>query len=385
MAENKFNLETFLGAYIDFQKGKTYYGEVYNEFWGYMVHFYLDNNSRMFIRDGSSSNYTEEEYFSRWSENKFSGSVKNVIDMIKAAKGTEYAEDMKETILLVLRMNSESYLKNKESIPYIKMFVNRLKQLKNKDLQYKACERLRIFTDYIDTFPMDIKKDMAVMQANNPNATLFDLSLLIKFCDTADQALKVVNDVFAKADEEIDKLMRKDVPNADELEKVLAFAHNIVHDARQRSRESNEFYKQCDALEVIANNKYNFDEIIGSGDSEYISTYDDGLAQQLVKAEQKQFEAEQETEGLKKENFNIKSKNQDLVNSLDARDMKIAELQKQLQGERSAKDKAERDRKLLQAQLKVLTELTAKVRGGLGARGVDELRAAVERANSIDL
>ena len=243
MADNKFNLEVFLRAYLDMLKTYTYYPQAYSRFWGNAIHLYLNKD----IIVDHDSNINEENFLVGWND-KMPQSVRSVIDMIKAAKGKPEADEYADTIKFVI----ECYTSTQDKQPNIRdlqMLVNRLKKSQNKKLVYDALNKL-ISVGYTrptvhntkDKAHNALYKDIAFMLANNPNATLKDVSEIIYFCETPDQAFQVINDVVSKTDEELDKELNKDVPKPEKIQQIVWYPKHVVDIARGDNSEASKAY-----------------------------------------------------------------------------------------------------------------------------------------------
>ena len=126
------------------------------------------------------------------------------------------------------------------------------------------------------------------------------------------------------------------------------------------------------------NNKYNVDKIIGSGDVEYIAKYNDNTAQQLIETKQELDKVSREKDVAErnyKDTYASWHKSSDENNQMHK---EIEDLKSQLKNLRNERDCVTQSNQMLKAQLQLLKELVGKVRGGLGSKGVDELRKAAQ-------
>jgi len=299
MADFKFDLENFVRVYLDLQKEKGWDGNVEENYWAGAVYTILDQGRGLdeFLQEHTKVN---------------SQSVKDVLNFLSGVQKNQNVDDIKNTIKFVAEQvfcpknngNSRGY----GNTPYVQMFLNRLNQFKDKDLVYEALKSLKSVSDYkrpgaeqyglpMSKQRMSVYKDIATMLANNQNATIDDILEMIYFADTPDAAMKIINDVFAKTDEDLDIELNKDVPGTDTVDSILNKPRFVVRTVLDRqglnpelskqmgaidSAPIKEFYKQLAQWEKIATEKYDFDKVIGSGDTQYVTNYENTLEEQNI-------------------------------------------------------------------------------------------------------
>ena len=366
MAENFFNLETFLRAYMDLVKNNNWsnvYPSGFRRFWESAVNVFLYGDQAK-----------KEDFAKRYPEDQLPESVLEILKMMEAARDRSSAQqDVVNTVKFVAEQvfdpktsGSSSYYDN---VTYLQMFLNRVKKMQDQDLVYNAITFLksnlrymrpsayRYETDgrkYIPLF-----KDMVFMLANNPNATLTDLSELIYWVETPEEAEKIVNDVIAKTDEMLDKEMSRDIPDASSVKNLTWYPSEVINVARgsessnpvyakelqylanKDRKKSDEFYNRLNQLAKLVMDKYNFDKIIGSGDQHYVTTYEDTL-------EKKNIDLVNENTKIKEENKNLSLENDGLHQRVDSDKAEIERLKneierlnQELSKERNAKVKAQ--------------------------------------------
>ncbi len=300
MADFRFDLEHFVRAYLDLHKEWGLFYEGDNRFW------------KEAVEAGSGKDANFQDFLQMYRKIK-SKSVNDVLDVLSELRTNPNAGDVKNTIKFVVEQvffpknngNSRGY----DNTQYVQMFLNRLNQFKDKDLVYEALKSLKSVSDYkrpgteqyglpMSKQRMSVYKDIATMMANNHNATTDDVSEMIYFADTPDAAMKIINDVFAKTDEDLDIELNKDVPGTDAVGSILnkpRFVVRTVLDRRDLNPELSkqmgatydsapikEFYKQLAQWEKIATEKYDFDKVIGSGDTQYVTNYENTLEEQNI-------------------------------------------------------------------------------------------------------
>ena len=393
MAEKYFNLETFLRAYIDLTKNpncKGWYMHDFRDFWNKVEQIFLWENPK---------EWSKEEFLSRYSEN-LPQSVQNIIVMVQAARGnSEAQQDISNTMKFVAeqvynpmydssRYGSSQYYDN---TAYAQMFLNRLKKFQDPKLVYDAVSLLKQAVSYKRPCAYknghnndDIKRkalyhDIAVMMASNEHAQLKDLTEMIYWAENAEQAEKIINDVFAKTDEMIDLEMKKDVPSSDAIKGVVWNPSDVVRIARGNNsdanpeydvflegmyrkdkRASDAFYERLNQWARLAMDKYDFDKIMGSGDQAYVTTYGDTLEKRNI--------------DLENENTKVKDENRRVVQANDAL-RRNADL-----------DKAEIERlkeKIEKLQQELANEKNAKARAQDKVRKFSEAATAVEQAGAF--
>lgn len=333
MADNDIlKLEKFLRAYIDIAKKMGV--EYANVFWNKAV-----NN---FVKK------TEHDFY--YDLNSYSKSVRDVVDIIKSDKANK-----SEILDVVSFITREVYVsENYQRTSYLKMFLNRIKDFKDTDLVYDALVELKgmvgycrpkSMTDWHIKEKQDVFENIVNMLASNPNATQHDINELIYWAKTPEQALKIINDVFAKTDDVLDAEMKKDVPNTSTVQEILWFPENVIRVASGNAGASEElcsiskrydravvedYKKSLQNFRQIANSKYDFDTVIGSGDMNYVSNYDDTVAARNV-------ELEKSNEELSGENERLMQSNNSLRENADKNKSEIERLKQQLQQERDAR------------------------------------------------
>lgn len=299
MADFKFDLENFVRVYLDLQKEKGWDGNVEENYWAGAVDTILDQGRGLdeFLQEHTKVN---------------SQSVKDVLNFLSGVQKNQNVDDIKNTIKFVAEQvfcpknngNSRGY----GNTPYVQMFLNRLNQFKDKDLVYEALKSLKSVSDYkrpgaeqyglpISKQRMSVYKDIATMLANNQNATIDDILEMIYFADTPDAAMKIINDVFAKTDDDLDIELNKDVPGTDTVGSILNKPRFVIRTVLDRqdlnpelskqmgaidSAPIKEFYKLLAQWEKIATEKYDFDKVIGSGDTQYVTNYENTLEEQNI-------------------------------------------------------------------------------------------------------
>lgn len=398
MADNtKLDLETFVRADYDLRADSNYYQNVYDEFWGMFIRYYLDAKSGLFIDTYSVSRNPQyfDEFVANWQDRPGFNreSVKSVIKTIENAKDKpDDARNIIEIIKFARKPFNNRAAENvgKEHSLYVLKFIDMLGKFKDQDLVYEVARELRGIYSY--TKDVNILKALSVMLANNKNATVEDVYEVFEMATTTTDAMVAINDVFGKTDEEITKILSKDVPDIAKLQRVVNYPKRVVGNAKiakhnkysdvpeygDLPKEVQKFYNDLYQLGKQVEDKYDINKILEIGDNNYVAKYDESLMQKVSSLEK-------QVEVSKQDVKRAQSENQSLAHELEMRDEKIAELQKKLQDERSAKDDSENTRKMLAGQLKLLQELMNKVRGGLGSRGIDELRQAMEKANSMTM
>jgi len=401
MAEKFFNLETFLRAYMDLAKDPGWKGAFTSEkrlFWERAMDVYLFGNQ----------NDMTEEYFLMKYKNIMPKSSWEIIEMMKAARNNPDAQqDIKNTVRFVTEQvfnpvnNNQQY----DNLVYLQMFLNRLKKMQDQDLVYEAVSLLRIcFNDYkrpcaykYSNTNLDYKPlfhDIVIMLASNPNAKLEDLSELIYWVENPEQAEKVINDIFAKTDEMLNKEMSKDIPDSNSVKNSVCVPGNVIDVMRRGEttnpdynnslvslpdKERDVFYAKIQRWAELAKDKYNFDKVIGSGDQEYVTTYGDTLEKKNIDLSKQNAEVMDENTKLKAANRRINDSINEKNEEIDRLKNEIARLYQDLQNERSAKTKAqERIRRFSEAA-------TAVEQAGMLKRSeaLKKLQAVNNDANSI--
>lgn len=326
MAEVQINLETFLRAYMDYAKLWPAMGENrYKDFWMETVKYYLDGKDNDdtfgFSLDGAPK------------------SVLDVIEEMKKARGSSRVAEIKDTVKFVVQdVYCPEYNGGNryDNVPQLQIFLKRLSEFNDKDLVYDALSFLKNVVGYkranaswgqFDQKRKIVCNNIVNMMASNSNATQIDIVELIYWAKTPDEALKVINDVFAKTDDDLDKEMKKDVPNSATVNNIISYPKQVIdiafggYDASpelnkyfEMFREQNirfvknpedikkyqEFVAKLREFEKIVGNKYNFDKIVGSGDRNYVSNYEDTMDKENIDLINRNTTLEQEKGALEK-------------------------------------------------------------------------------------
>ena len=379
MAENTFNLENFVRAYLEFDS---------KDFWNGLTNRYLDNGWQGFDE-------------TRW---KVPESVQPIVDVIKGAQDKPEANEYAKTIRFVTAVYSAVSIATDESAT--KMLLNRIKQFQDQDLAYNALVKLKGMTGY--NHPVSAKynsyhplsKEIAKMLANNKNATADDIAELVYFCKTPQEAIQILNDVCVKVDENIETEMKRDLPDVSKIQNLVSIpkdAMRTVGSHMQMTDAAPEYIDNVNSLDrqermalnarftdmaKLYKSKYNYDKIIESGDTEYIAKYDESVMT-------KNIELQETANNAMKNSERLEQVNKDRVETIERQGREIENLKEQFRDyrERADAEKArlERDKQMLRGKLKLLEELAGKARGGLGAKGIDELRKAIENANAVEI
>ncbi len=336
MAEVQINLETFLRAYMDYAKAWPGMGaKRYKDFWQETLKYYLNGKDNAdtfgFSLDGAPK------------------SVLDVIEEMKRANGSSRVSEIKNTVNFVTEQVfgyvQETGLQYYNNNAQLQMFLKRLSEFNDKNLVYDALKFLKNIVGYrrADIKWLDEKRkivcnEIVNMIASNPNATQEDIVELIYWAKTPDEVLKVINDVFAKTDEDLDVEMKKDVPSAQTVNNIIYYPKEVVsialgnNDASlelkeyiDRFREQNirfvknpedikkfrEFVAKVGAFRTVVNDKYNFDKIVGSGDRNYVSNYEETVDMQNVNLMKENRRLADENQRLTKTNSELNQHNEE--------------------------------------------------------------------------
>lgn len=346
MVDFKFDLETFVRAYMDLYEESKMYVDGQRNYWAAATQILLSTEGSL------------EQFFQKYK--KFnSKSVNNVLAFFDSVRGKPESEDVLNTIKFVTEQvflpRADSYSNPYDNTSYLQMFLNRLNQFRDKDLVYDVLNLLKHNVDYKHpsagkiNMPIPKKrslvyKDIATMLANNQNATTDDVAEMIYFAETPDAALKIINDVFAKTDEDLEIELNKDVPDTKKVGYILSkpgFVVRTVLDVRDLGPELSrqidakdsaaikEFYKQLHQWEAIAKDKYDFDKVIGSGDVQYVTNYENTLEQQNI-------DLINENEKLSADNFRLTQSRDQYQANYDHEKELRARLLKKFEDERAA-------------------------------------------------
>lgn len=378
MAENTFNLENFVRAYLEFSS---------KEFWNGLTNRYLDNGWQDFDE-------------TRW---RVPESVQPIVDVIKGAQNKPEANEYAKTIRFVTAVYSANSIATDESAT--KMLLNRIKQFQDQDLAYNALVKLKgmsgynhpVYAKYSNSYH-PLSKEIAKMLANNKNATADDIAELVYFCKTPQEAIQILNDVCVKVDENIETEMKRDLPDVSKIQNLVSIpkdAMRTVGSHMQMTDAAPEYIANVNSLDRqermalndqfmdmarLYKDKYNYNKI--AGDTEYIAKYDESVMT-------KNIELQETANNAVKNSERLEQVNKDRMDTIERQNREIENLKEQFRDyrERADAEKArlERDKQMLRGKLKLLEELAGKARGGLGAKGIDELRKAIENANAVEI
>ncbi len=368
MPDFKFDLETFVRAYMDLKKEWQNGSRACYEFWDSVTRA-MNNND---------SNVSVNKVLGDYRDIK-SGTVKNVLKYMDDVKGKPEARDVTNTIQFVAeqvffpKQNRKSFDDNLyyDNTTYMQMFLNRMKSFKDKQLVYDVLKQFQSFSGYYqkpaeEVYNNSVKnpakagvyKDIATMLANNENATLEDIAEMIYFVETPDEALKIINDVFARTDEILDKELSKDVPGTERVRDILAQPSSVVNKVLNlnqlnpslqkilnvRDGSNDEFFNQLKQWSQMANNKYDFNKVIGSGDAQYVTNYENTL-------EQENIDLTNQNEELKKEKGALEQSRNQFRDNFDREKLLNKKMEQRYNDERAARISVE---KMLQKALDVI-------------------------------
>lgn len=368
MPDFKFDLETFVRAYMDLKKEWQNGSRACYEFWDSVTH----------AMNNKDSNVSVQKVLGDYRDIK-SGTVKNVLKYMDDVKGKPEARDVTNTIQFVAeqvffpKQDRKSFDDNLyyDNTTYMQMFLNRMKSFKDKQLVYDVLKQFQSFSGYYqkpaeEVYNNSVKnpakagvyKDIATMLANNENATLEDIAEMIYFVETPDEALKIINDVFARTDEILDKELSKDVPGTERVRDILAQPSSVVNKVLNlnqlnpslqkilnvRDGSNDEFFNQLKQWSQMANNKYDFNKVIGSGDAQYVINYENTL-------EQENIDLTNQNEELKKEKGALEQSRNQFRDNFDREKLLNKKMEQRYNDERAARISVE---KMLQKALDVI-------------------------------
>lgn len=368
MPDFKFDLETFVRAYMDLKKEWQNGSRACYEFWDSVTH----------AMNNKDSNVSVQKVLGDYRDIK-SGTVKNVLKYMDDVKGKPEARDVTNTIQFVAeqvffpKQDRKSFDDNLyyDNTTYMQMFLNRMKSFKDKQLVYDVLKQFQSFSGYYqkpaeEVYNNSVKnpakagvyKDIATMLANNENATLDDIAEMIYFVETPDEALKIINDVFARTDEILDKELSKDVPGTERVRDILAQPSSVVNKVLNlnqlnpslqkilnvRDGSNDEFFNQLKQWSQMANDKYDFNKVIGSGDAQYVTNYENTL-------EQENIDLTNQNEELKKEKGALEQSRNQFRDNFDREKLLNKKMEQRYNDERAARISVE---KMLQKALDVI-------------------------------
>ncbi len=329
MAEN-LNFEILLRAYLEYPKPR---------FW----------------RELFTDNFNSQGW-------DYPESIQTVLDVINAQKqhNTEYAR-----IIKFITDCYDKFIDDRRELSPLQMMVNRIKNLDDENLAYKALKEFNYVRrpadqarDKTKREEIDLSRQIMTMLANNKNATIQDIYELIYFSETPEQAMQIINDVSAKADEEIQVEMKKDLPDIDSVKSIVykprnalltvepgrdSYGTNPAYTAninRMNPEDRANLEKKFRELYKIFQEKYNYEKILGMGD-EYIAKYQEGMEQQnaamasQIKEQNKEIEAWKKTVSnrdtyIKQLENSIKQLEEELEKSRNEYGERLAQVQRDL-------------------------------------------------------
>ena len=286
----------------------------------------------------------------------------------------------------------------------VMLFINKVSKFADNKLVYDAISLLkdRVLSNYKwfhkDDYGVNIRKiaqEVTKVLANNKNASLDDIYNMIYVAKTPEELGAIEKDIFGRADESLEQEMSKDVPNFDKIQNIIEKVHSATRFTESAfggySNASDEFKEYIASHKGhgewiyhfrgqsdVAKNKYDFDKIVGFGGAGYIEKYNESAMEKVA-----------ENEKLKSENQKLKEQNTQLTNVINKRDEIIEDYQAKFKKLHNAYDEEINNQKkkvkMLEAQLKMLQETAGNVRGGLGAKGVKELQAVLDKIKTPEL
>lgn len=368
MPDFKFDLETFVRAYMDLKKEWEDGARACYKFWDSVTRAMNDKDSNVSVQK-ALGDYKDIK----------SGTVQNVLKYMDDVKGKPEARDVTNTIQFVAeqvffpKQDRKSFDDNPyyDNTTYMQMFLNRMKSFKDKQLVYDVLKHFQSFSGYYqrpaeEVYNNSVKnsakagvyKDIATMLANNENATLDDIVEMIYFVETPDEALNIINDVFARTDKILDEELSKDVPGTNRVKDILAQPSSVVNkvlDLNQlnpslqkilnvRDGSNDEFFNQLKQWSQMANNKYDFNKVIGSGDAQYVANYENTL-------EQENIDLINQNEELKKEKGALEKSRDQFRDNYDREKLLNKKMEQRYNDEHAARLSVE---KMLQKALDVI-------------------------------
>ncbi len=274
----------------------------------------------------------------------------------------------------------------------IDVFVNRVSQFKDQAVAYRAIKFIHQST--INKCSVKTQKYITYLLANNKSATQKDVLNVLRYCDTIDEARQVVNALFAMADKEIAQELQREIPDVMKLNVATSgpkSATSVIHYRNPSYLSMNlmEYLRRLPENEHaefeeyfnVANDKYDVNKILLSNDPKYIQKFDDSIVMQIADIRAQNAEFNKQNNELKRDNARLESATNKATAEIEKLQAEIEKLQGWLATETNKFQTAEKGRKLLKSQLNALIMVAQQVRGGLGSRGVNELRDTIDRIN----
>jgi uncharacterized protein YlxW (UPF0749 family) len=124
--------------------------------------------------------------------------------------------------------------------------------------------------------------------------------------------------------------------------------------------------------------KYDTKKILMAQDPKYVQQFDESVITQITNVSK-------QNEELRQANQRLASSEKYATSELEKLRAEIKTLTEKLEAERTKRESAEKGKRLLKSQLNALVMAAQQVRGGLGARGMTELRDAIDKITTREI
>lgn len=171
-----------------------------------------------------------------------------------------------------------------------------------------------------------LRKNIAIMMASNPDATLEDMTDAASV--TGD--MKIVIDTVEMAKRELDKEKKKEYMDVNAISQICNCAHRTVGSI------SHQDHKYADAIKQI----FTIDTILAA-DAKYVQKVNESYEKRAIDAEYNLFLKDNEIEKQKKETENAKQKTVSVEQKLETEQQKNAKLVQQLNEQQQKINKLE--------------------------------------------
>lgn len=385
MAE-KLTLETFVRAYVDYVRDERDRRRDEN-----ITYLFPDS---FWTKVKSAYNKPESRYAAEdreWLESQIKGqayskSVRDVILLIKGLDGYELQEAMRILDFVNGIYSDENRNKN------IEIFINKVTQFKDQDVAYQAIKYIDRGT--ISKCDLQTRKYIAYLLANSKSAVLEDIYNIIQFCETPDELRQVFNAICTMADKKLTAELQREIPDSSEIQRIVWYPKNAAetmyhqrqglsktlqaylndmphHEYEKLNIEFRKYYEMtCD--------KYDTKKILMAQDPKYVQQFDESVITQITNVSK-------QNEELRQANQRLVSSEKYATSELEKLQAEIKTLTEKLEAERTKRESAEKGKRLLKSQLNALVMAAQQVRGGLGARGMTELRDAIDKITTREI
>ena len=277
---------------------------------------------------------------------------------------TKNAEQFRNDLIFVSRLFNEKLYSPKNKME-IQMLVSRVADISDAKVQI---ELMRVMYNLAEGAEMtDVMKQIADRMILNTNATVVDMRKLIAVTDDRDRLRELLDRQILMAERAIRSELGRDMPDAQNIKDIISNVNHGIDLATTKAPE-------LAAFRIATKDKFNLDKIL-AGKSDILKRDNDSLESQLTAAMAENAQLKQQVKQMmadaKESERIIAAKNEELL-----------EMRKRLDEMDGQIVKLTQDKKGLDVKMDVLAQGAAKLKVGIGSRGVKNMKRMLQNTKT---